>query len=309
LITMAEKPAHWKHSTVWKTFEPFLFGGMAGMMATSIIQPIDFVKVRLQLYGEGSKMKTPSPFTVAAQAIKQDGVFVLYKGLSAALLRQATYTTARLGIFRVISEKLETNPDGTKRKTTFMEKSLAGLAAGGLGSVFGTPADVALLRMQADGTLPVDQRRNYNGVGNALVRIVREEGLIGMFKGTAPVVCRAMALNVGMLATHDQTLEQLQAYGSGTAVANVGAKLTSGFFASAASLPFDFVKTRIQKQKKLPDGTYPYRSSIHCAVKVLREEGPLAFYKGFTTYFVRIAPHAVLTLSALDLLRYLRDRL
>lgn len=107
----------------------------------------------------------------------------MYKGLSAAWLRQATYTTARLGIFRGISDYLETNQDGTKRKTTFLEKSLAGLAAGGLGAVVGTPADVALIRMQADGSLPADQRRNYKGVGDALTRIMKEEGISGIFKG------------------------------------------------------------------------------------------------------------------------------
>lgn len=222
--------------------------------------------------------KGAGPLTVASNIIKQDGFLSLYKGLSAAWLRQATYTTARLGIFREISNRLETNPDGSKRKTTFAEKTFAGLAAGGLGAVVGTPADVALIRIQADGTLPLDQRRNYAGVGDALTRIVREEGVSGMFKGTLPVVTRAMALNVGMLATHDQALDSLKSYGLSPTSSNIGAKLISGFFASAASLPFDFVKTRIQKQKKLPDGTYPYRNSLHCAQRVIAEEGRLYMY-------------------------------
>src|ERR1700676_3488821 len=91
----------------------------------------------------------------------------------------------------------------------------------------GTPADVALIRMQADNILPPDQRRYYTGVVNALVRIVKEEGVGGMFSGTMPVVVRAMALNVGMLATHDQALESLKQYGASPTAANVGAKLIS----------------------------------------------------------------------------------
>jgi solute carrier family 25 oxoglutarate transporter 11 len=39
---------------------------------------------------------------VARDIIAKDGFFAMYKGLSAGLLRQATYTTARLGIFTVI---------------------------------------------------------------------------------------------------------------------------------------------------------------------------------------------------------------
>ena len=39
----------------------------------------------------------------------------------------------------------------------------------------------------------------------------------------------------------------------------LGGATIAGFFASACSLPFDFVKTRIQKMQPLPDGTYPYK--------------------------------------------------
>lgn len=271
------------------------------MFATCVIQPMDMVKVRIQLAGEGGAKGTTNPITLAKQIIAKDGVGALYTGLSAGLLRQATYTTARLGIFRSLMNTLEgTGPK--KRQTTLAEKAFAGLAAGGLGSVVGTPADVALIRMQADGTMPPELRRNYTGVMNALTRIAREEGLNGFFKGCLPVVTRAMALNVGMLASHDQSLEWLKTKTSNAYAANIGAKAISGFFASSFSLPFDFVKTRIQKQRPDANGVLPYKNSIDCVKKVLATEGPLAFYKGFGTYYLRIAPHVMITLFALDFL-------
>lgn len=60
----------------------------------------------------------------------------------------------------------------------------------------------------------------------------------------------------------------------------------AGFFASACSLPFDFVKTRLQKMTPNPDGTMPYKGPIDCAMQTLKE-GPLKFYTGFPTYLVR----------------------
>ena len=42
------------------------------------------------------------------------------------------------------------------------------------------------------------------GVGDALVRIVKDEGVAGLFRGAGPTVARAMALNMGMLASNDQ---------------------------------------------------------------------------------------------------------
>jgi hypothetical protein len=49
------------------------------------------------------------------------------------------------------------------------QKAACGLTAGGLGALVGTPADLTLIRMQADSTLPVEHRRNYKGVTDAMV--------------------------------------------------------------------------------------------------------------------------------------------
>ena len=68
--------------------------------------------------------------------------------LSAGLLRQATYTTTRLGIYTVLFERM-TGADGTP--PSFLLKALIGMTAGAAGAFVGTPAEVALIRMTADG--------------------------------------------------------------------------------------------------------------------------------------------------------------
>ena len=72
---------------------PFVNGGLAGVGATCCIQPVDMVKVRLQLGEPGP------PLALARRIVAGEGVAGLYRGLSAAVFRQCTYTTARLGIF------------------------------------------------------------------------------------------------------------------------------------------------------------------------------------------------------------------
>ena len=42
---------------VWKAVKPFVNGGLSGMGATCIIQPIDMVKVRIQLGAKGSMVR------------------------------------------------------------------------------------------------------------------------------------------------------------------------------------------------------------------------------------------------------------
>ena len=83
-----------------------------------------------------------------------------------------------------------------------------------------------------------------------------------------------------------ELLEEAGFAKDGQAVVLGGATI-AGFCAAACSLPFDFVKTRIQKMEKLPDGSYPYKSPVDCAVKTFRDEGFLKFYTGFPTYCLR----------------------
>jgi hypothetical protein len=47
------------------------------------------------------------------------------------------------------------------------------LIAGFVGSLVGNPADLALIRMQADARLPVAERRNYKNVVDAFKRITK----------------------------------------------------------------------------------------------------------------------------------------
>lgn len=38
------------------------------------------------------------------------------------------------------------------------------------------------------------------------------------------------------------------------------------------SLPFDFVKTRMQKMERGPDGKYPYAGPVDCALQTIKNE-------------------------------------
>lgn len=285
---MSEKKA--PLNPIWAACKPFVNGGASGMLATCIMQPVDMVKVRIQLGDKGG------PITVAKNLIRAQGFGSLYKGLSAGLLRQATYTTARLGIYNNIFEMAKSMNDN--KPLPLWQKAACGLTAGGLGALVGSPADLSLIRMQADTQLPPAERRNYKHAFDALGRIVKEEGVGGLFTGAGPTVVRAMALNMGMLASNEQAKEMLEDLGfqkGGNAVV-IGGATIAGFFASASSLPFDYVKTQMQKMKPDAAGNVPYSSSIDCALKTLKNHGPLKFYTGFPTYCVRIAPHAAITL-------------
>lgn len=281
--------------------QPFVAGGIAGCIATTVIQPVDYVKTQMQLQGEGERTATRvSPINVARATYNEFGFTRFYTGITAAWTRQIVYGSARLGLFRVFSDELKVMHHGAPLPV--WEKIGAGLAAGALAALIGNPADLALVRMQADTTLPPAQRRNYKGIVDAVVRIIRQEGVLALWRGSTPTAARAMALNASMLATSDQLKELFGPMmgGQQSAMTMVTSSILSGIAAAFASLPFDMVKTRLQKMKAGPDGKMPYKGFFDCVRKIAVNEGPLAFYKGIDTYMFRIAPHAILVLLVLD---------
>ncbi|KAJ5093892.1 Mitochondrial carrier protein [Penicillium angulare] len=299
------KPSPTLQNPYVRAMLPFLNGGIAGMTATVVIQPVDMVKVRLQLAGEGAKTgPRPSALGITRDIIASGKALDLYTGLSAGLLRQAVYTTARLGLFETFMKSVNSKADEAGRKVTFAERAGAGLSAGGLAAMIGNPADLALVRMQSDGLKPPEARANYNSVFDALGRITKAEGVSALWAGALPTVIRAMALNMGQLTFFAESKSQLKQHTNlSPGTQSFAASAIAGFFASFLSLPFDFIKTRLQKQQKdAKTGKLPYKGVLDCARKVVAEEGWLRFYRGFGTYYVRIAPHAMVTLIVADYL-------
>ena len=282
------------HHPWTRTALPFINGGIAGMTATAMIQPIDMIKVRLQLAGEGiATGPKPTPITVTRDILASGRFRDFYTGLSAGLLRQTVYTTARLGLFDTFMAQAKTRAEAKGKTAGFAERAAAGISAGGLAALLGNPADLVLIRMQSDGLKAAAERANYRSVLDALVRISKSEGIAALWSGCLPTVARAMALNFGQLAFFSEAKTQLKTRTAWSSQAQtLTASAIAGFFASFFSLPFDFVKTRLQKQTRRPDGTLPYRGMLHCAKKVIAEEGWGRFYRGFSTYYVRVAPHA-----------------
>lgn len=64
-----------------------------------------------------------------------------YKGIQPAWMREAAYTSLRIGLYEPIKDIIGS--------TTFLQKFISGSLAGGIGSVVGNPFDVLKVRMMA----------------------------------------------------------------------------------------------------------------------------------------------------------------
>lgn len=79
------------------------------MGATVFVQPLDLVKNRMQLSGAGGgKKEYKNTFDALTKILRTEGITGIYKGLGAGLLRQATYTTTRLGVYTGLNDMYKT---------------------------------------------------------------------------------------------------------------------------------------------------------------------------------------------------------
>jgi len=111
-----------------------------------------------------------------------------------------------------------------------------------------------------------------------------------------------------MLVTYDECKERLSKYlgrSSNDRMIQFLSSMASACATSTASLPFDNMKTKLQKMKKGPDGKFPYDNMWDCMKKTARNEGITGFWAGLPTYYFRVGPHAMITLLASEYLRRL----
>jgi len=182
------------------------------------------------------------------------------------------------------------------------KKFYSAFVAGFIATVLANPTDVAMTRMQADPTLPPHERRNYKNVFNALSRIVKEEGYGALWKGSFPTLVRGVVINLGILAPYDEIKERLNAWTNtvDTISTQLLASAGAGFLASFFSLPFDNIKTKLQKMKPDSQGNFPYTGITDCFTKTCQREGFARLWVGFFSFYSRTAPHVMITLLIMD---------
>ncbi|KAL0431850.1 UNVERIFIED_CONTAM: Mitochondrial uncoupling protein 5 [Sesamum radiatum] len=312
-------------------FKGFVEGGIASIVAGCSTHPLDLIKVRMQLQGEGPSAVQPlrpamafptsaahnmhlpppppppprvGPISVGIRIIQQDGAAALFSGVSATVLRQTLYSTTRMGLYDILKKKW-TDPETNNMPLT--RKIVAGLIAGGIGAAVGNPADVAMVRMQADGRLPAAQRRNYKSVVDAISQMTKNEGVTSLWRGSSLTVNRAMLVTASQLASYDQVKEMilekgLMKDGLGT---HVTASFAAGFVAAVASNPVDVIKTRVMNMKVEAGKAPPYSGALDCVMKTIKAEGPMALYKGFIPTISRQGPFTVVLFVTLEQVRKL----
>lgn len=279
---------------------PFFFGGVASCVAEATTFPIDTAKTRLQLQGQTKDVRHSStPYRGMVHCWKriaaEEGVRMLYSGLSPALLRQAVYGTIKYGLYYTIKDILGGEESAVKNVS-------CAVVAGSVSAAVANPTDVLKVRMQSRSAPVVilsDVPKQHVGMMACFKDMYVREGVAGLWRGVFPTAQRAALVAGVQLPVYDQTKLFILRHGllpGDSALNHLLSSFCAGLCACLASSPIDVIRTRLMDQRKLRSkmpklGTDRiYRSSMECAVATVRNEGVQALYKGFVPAFTRMGP-------------------
>ena len=268
--------------------------GSSAVITVTGIHPIDVVKTRLQVSGQGiHNYKALGIGGTVKIILKEEGISAFWKGIGAAWLREASYTSLRLGLYSPIKKVM-----GVNNQSNFFLKFLAGSAAGGIGSIVGNPFDVIKTRMMAF------EGKKAPSFWSTSIDIYKLEKIKGFYKGLQANVMRACVLNGTKMACYDQIKQyiiQLNYIPPGIPTQFCSA-FAAGFFMATTVAPFDMIRTQLMSQ---PVNSKLYKGFFDCFIKILKQKGPSGLYAGFIPIWARFAPTTCLQLVIFEQIKHI----
>ncbi|KAI1438716.1 mitochondrial carrier domain-containing protein [Xylaria sp. CBS 124048] len=163
-----------------------LAGGSAGACQVVFTNPLEIVKIRLQVQGEMVKAAEGAQKRSAMWIVKNLGLKGLYKGASACLLRDVPFSAIYFPTYSHLKRDLF--GESPTKKLGVVQLLTAGAIAGMPAAYLTTPCDVIKTRLQVE-TRKGDT--SYTGLRHAAQTILKEEGFKAFFKGGPARILRS----------------------------------------------------------------------------------------------------------------------
>lgn len=164
---------------------------------------------------------------------------------------------------------------------------LTGCSAGATESVVVVPFELVKIRLQDKA-----QAHLYSGPMDVVRKIVKTDGLLGLYAGMESTFWRHVLWNGGYFGCIHQVKSLFpKATGKGEELRNnfiSGA--IGGFVGTVINTPADVVKSRIQNTPRVAGVVPKYNWTFPSMALIAKEEGFGALYKGFTPKVLRLAP-------------------
>lgn len=263
--------------------ESIALGGASCVFTVNFTHPIELVKTRMQVSGNGLGATVGSTYA-------KEGAAAFWKGIVWAWGREGSYASIKLGAYAPVRDAIGAGG----KDSSIILKFTAGAITGAVGSLIGNPFDVLKTMAQTN-----------SGAGQSLGKTVNDfyskNGIGGFYRGLEANIMRACVLNATKMGVYD--------IAKGFVTSSTGwdrkdirttfcSAMCSGLAMTCTVSPFDRVRTALMNQgdQKL------YSGFVDCATKLAAQDGITSFWRGFIPMWARFAPTATIQLVTIEAL-------
>lgn len=170
---------------------------------------------------------------------------------------------------------------GVDQKTQFWRYFMGNLGSGGAAGAtslcFVYPLDFARTRLGAD--VGTGGQRQYTGLIDCLKKTVKSDGVVGLYRGFSVSVQGIIIYRAAYFGCFDTAKSMVPKEQAGFFVSWAIAQVVTTA-SGIISYPFDTVRRRMMMQSGRAKSDIMYKNTLDCWVKISKQEGPGAFFKG-----------------------------
>jgi solute carrier family 25 (adenine nucleotide translocator) protein 4/5/6/31 len=265
----------------------FAAGGISGAIAKTATAPIERVKLIIQtqdanpLIKSGQVPRYTGISNCFTRVYQEQGLKAFWRGNFTNVIRYfptQAFNFAFKDTIKALFPKY--NP-----KTNFGMFFLVNMASGGLAGAGSLcivyPLDYARTRLASD---VGSGQKSFNGLADCLIKTAKgPSGVMGLYNGFGVSVAGIIPYRGVYFGMYDSLLginpfkndAGIIRLISTFAIAQATA-ITAGY----ASYPFDTIRRRLQMQSEKPVEEWLYKGTMDCLVKIMKDEGTNALFKG-----------------------------
>ncbi|XP_026161326.1 mitochondrial coenzyme A transporter SLC25A42-like [Mastacembelus armatus] len=264
----------------WTALESLLCGAFAGAVAKTVIAPLDRTKIIFQV--SSKRFSTKEAFRVIYCTYMKDGVFSLWRGNSATMVRVMPYAAIQFCSHEQYKTLLGSYCGYQGKALPPFPRFLAGSLAGTTAAMLTYPLDMVRARMA------VTAREMYSNIMHVFVRISQDEGVKTLYRGFTPTILGVIPY-AGITFFTYETLKKLHTEKTKRSQPYPYERLAfgacAGLIGQSASYPLDVVRRRMQTAGVTGSSYSTILGTMHAIIK---QEGIIGgLYKGLSMNWVK----------------------
>ncbi|GMH11893.1 hypothetical protein Nepgr_013734 [Nepenthes gracilis] len=264
-------------------------GAVAGAVSRTAVAPLETIRTHLMVGSSGH-----STAEVFHNIIKTDGWKGLFRGNLVNVIRVAPSKAIELFAFDTVNKCLSPKA-GEQPKLPIPASLIAGACAGVSSTLCTYPLELVKTRLTI-------QRGIYNGITDAFMKILREEGPAELYRGLAPSLIGVIPYSATNYFAYDTLRKAYKKLLKQEKIGNIETLLigsAAGAISSSATFPLEVARKHMQVGAV--SGRPAYKNMLHALASILEAEGVQGLYRGLGPSCMKLVPAAGISFMCYEL--------